>query len=48
MDDIFSSVWIEAGLPNKKKILIGNVYREWGYLRQSDPAKSRDLSEQLN
>ena len=48
MDGTFSSVWIEAGLPHKKKILIANVYREWGYLRQTDPLKSRDLAEQLN
>ena len=47
MDDTFSSIWIEAGLPNKRKILICNLYREWGYMRQDNPSLSRDLSEQL-
>ena len=36
MNDTFSSIWLEAGLPNKRKILICNLYREWGYLRQKD------------
>ena len=48
MNDTFSSIWIEAGLPNKRKILIGNVYREWGYLRQNDYHESRDLNAQMN
>ena len=47
MDDTFSSIWVEVGLPNKRKILIANVYREWGYMRQADSSISRDLSEQL-
>ena len=48
MDDTFSSIWLEVGLPNKRKILICNAYREWGYMRQAEPSKSRDLSEQIN
>ena len=48
MDDTFSSIWVEVGLPNKRKILIGNVYREWGYMRQDDPLLSRDMSEQMS
>ena len=47
MNDTFSSIWVEVGLPKKRKILIANVYREWGYLRQDNPAVSRDLSEQI-
>ena len=47
MNDTFSSIWVEVGLPQKRKILIANVYREWGYLRQDNPAVSRDLSEQI-
>ena len=31
MNDTFSSVWLEIGLPRKKKIL---VYRDWQYLGQ--------------
>ena len=48
MNNTFSSVWIEVGLPNKRKILICNVYREWGYMRQQDPAVSRDITEQMS
>ena len=47
MDNTFSSIWVEVGFPNKRKILICNVYREWGYMRQADPALSRDLAEQF-
>ena len=46
MHDQISSIWLEVGLPRKKKILICNTYREWGYLRQEDKS-SRTLSEQL-
>ena len=48
MNNTFSSIWIEVGLPNKRKILICNVYREWGYMRQQDPAVSRDITEQMS
>ena len=34
MNDIFSSVWLELGLPKHKKILVANFYREWQYLHQ--------------
>ena len=43
MDDNFSSIWVEVGLPQKRKILVGNVYREWGFMRQDNPAISRDI-----
>ena len=46
MDDNFSSIWVEVGLPQKRKILVGNVYREWGFMGQVDPSVSRDLSAQ--
>ena len=36
MSDKFSSVWLEVGLPRKRKFLICNVYREWQYLAQGD------------
>ena len=35
MSDQFSSIWLEAGLPNQRKVLICNAYREWGLLNQS-------------
>ena len=46
MDDRISSIWMEVGLPTKKKILICNTYREWGYLRQGNNS-SRAVTEQL-
>jgi hypothetical protein len=46
MDDNFSSIWVEVGLPQKRKIIIGNVYREWGFMRQANPSVSRDLAAQ--
>ena len=36
MTDDFSSVWLEIHLPRQKRILVGNAYREWQYLRQND------------
>ena len=48
MSDKFSSIWLEVGLPRKRKILVGNVYREWGYMGQENPAVSRDLSAQTS
>ena len=46
MDENFSSIWVEVGLPQKRKILIGNVYREWGFMRQDNPAVSHYLTSQ--
>ena len=46
MDENFSSIWLEVGLPQKRKILVGNAYREWGFMRQADPSVSRDLAAQ--
>ena len=46
MDDNFSSIWVEVGLSQKRKILVGNVYREWGFMGQDDPSVSRDISAQ--
>ena len=36
MSDLFSSVWVELGHKNQKKILVCNLYREWRYLNQVD------------
>ena len=38
------SIWIEAGLKNKKKILVNNFYREWQQIGVPD---SNDVPEQL-
>ena len=34
MSDQFSSIWLEIGLPGKRKILVCQLYREWTYLGQ--------------
>ena len=47
MSDSFSSVWMEVGLPNKKKILMCHFYREHQYLRQTD-LSSLTHNEQLS
>ena len=36
MHEKISAVWLEVGLPHKRKILVCNAYREWGYMNQSD------------
>ena len=46
MDDKFSSIWLELGLPRKKKFLVCQLYREWQYLGQAD-SSSRSIPEQL-
>ena len=44
MSDQFSSIWLEAGLPNQRKILICNAYREWGLLNQvGNNSRSNEL-----
>ena len=47
MNDTISAVWLEVGLPKRRKILVCNVYREWGYLRQQDKS-SHSISAQLD
>ena len=46
MDNRISAIWLEVGLPGRHKILICNMYREWGYLRQSDKS-SHSLPAQM-
>ena len=46
MNNQISSIWLEVGLPKKRKILICNTYREWGHLRQEDTS-SHTVPEQL-
>ena len=36
MCDSFSSIWMEIGLPRKRKFLVCQLYREWQYLGQPD------------
>ena len=46
MDDKTSAIWLEVGLPNRHKILVCNLYREWGYLHQPDRS-SHSIAAQL-
>ena len=46
MDDNFSSIWIECGLPNKNKFLVCHLYREWQFLNQENDS-SKSIHEQL-
>ena len=42
MSDKFSSIWVEIGHHNSKKILVCNLYREWRYLnQQNDESRSK-------
>ena len=36
MNDQVSAIWLEVGLPHKRKFILCNVYREWGHLGQMD------------
>ena len=47
MSDEFSSIWIECGLPRKRKLIVCNLYREWQYLGQGDDKSSLDINNQL-
>ena len=46
MSDEFSSIWLELGLPGKKKFLVCQLYREWQYLGQADDV-SKSIPEQM-
>ena len=48
MSPNFSSVWLECGLPNKKKILVCNLYREWQLLGQGGDKSSKEITQQLH
>ena len=48
MNDKFSSVWLELGLPRQKKILVSNLYREWQYLNQGEDHSSLTITSQLD
>ena len=46
MNNELSAIWLEVGLPNKRKFLVCNCYREWGYLKQPDQ-RSHSRAAQL-
>ena len=48
MSDEFSSIWLEIGLPGKRKFLVCQLYREWRYLGQPDRGEhSHSIQEQM-
>ena len=48
MSDEFSSIWLELGLPGKRKFLVCQLYREWRYLGQEDRGvHSNTIQEQM-
>ena len=47
MSSNFSSIWLECGLPNKKKFLVCNLYREWQLLGQGADKSSKSIQQQL-
>ena len=47
MCDNFSSIWMEIGLPGKRKFLLCQLYREWQYIGQPD-GTSRGIPAQLD
>ena len=47
MDNRVSAIWLEVGLPNRHKIIVCNLYREWGYMRQPDKS-SHSVAAQLD
>ena len=48
MSDQFSSIWLELGLPGKRKFLICQLYREWRYMGQVNRGQqSNTIQEQM-
>ena len=46
MSDKFSSIWLEIGLPGKRKILVCQLYRDWRYLGQPDKGESSNTKQE--
>ena len=48
ISDEFSSIWLELGLPGKRKFLVCQLYRERRYLGQEDRGvQSNTIQEQM-
>ena len=45
-DSGISAIWLEVGLPHKKKIVVCQAYREWRYLDQQD-SQSHSVAAQF-
>ena len=48
MSDMYSSIWLEVGLPNQKRFLVSQSYREWQYTNQRGNRISSTIPEQLS
>ena len=46
-DNHISSIWMEIGLPRKRKILMCHAYREWKYLYQPDNSSGSLAAQHL-
>ena len=46
MNEEFSSIWLELGLPRQKKFLVSHIYRDWQYVRQQNH-DSLSIAEQI-
>ena len=47
MNDGYSSIWMQVGLPRHKQILVCQTYREWQLLHQADTS-SKSVAAQLD
>ena len=45
-DEVISSVWLEAGLPRQRKIIVATFYREWQQPGNTDQS-SKSIQDQL-
>ena len=46
-NDSLSAVWLELGMPRQKKIIVGNIYREWQHMGQGPDSLSGSVAAQL-
>ena len=45
-DKNISSIWLEVGLPRKRKVLVCHAYREWKHLYQPDNSSGSAAAQQ--
>ena len=46
-DSSLSAIWLEVGMPRKRKILVANIYREWQHMGQGHENQSGSIAAQL-
>ena len=42
-----SAIWLELGMPRQKKIIVGNIYREWQHMGQGPTNTTGNIADQL-